>query len=171
MLASPEVAMIPDPKRSDGDDPGAPEPPPRLAGFPLFFQQLSALLRKNFTLALRNRTATFLQLLSSVFFILLIFSVDQAVNSRRKVTSAFRNVPNPQAQPVTPIPACETGYYIKPPCFDFIWSGNASSVSQAIVQNIMKNNPGRPITSDKVCTRYTCNPILHFGHQLISFSS
>ena len=157
MLPSPEVPMIP-PKLSTStpnyDFTTTPSNQPRLHGFPLFFQQLSGLLKKNFLLSLRNRRATFLQLASSIFFVFLIFSVDQALNSRRKVTSAFRNVYNPEAELVPAIRACETGYYIKTPCFDFIWSaGNDSGTitkAQTIVENIMSKNPGRTITPDKV---------------------
>ena len=158
MLPSPEVPIIP-PKLSTSTPnydftTTPPSNQPRLHGFPLFFQQLSALLKKNFLLSLRNRRATFLQLASSIFFVFLIFSVDQAVNSRRKVTSAFRNVNNPEAELVPAIRACESGYYIKTPCFDFIWSaGNDSSTitkARTIVENIMSNNPGRSIPPEKV---------------------
>lgn len=140
-LPSPEIPRHP---------PLASSPPPALSKFPLFFHQLSALLRKNFLLSLRSKRATALQLASSLFFVFLIFCVDQSINARRRTTTAFKNLYEPDPIAVTPIPACETGYYIKSPCYDFVWSGSASPKAATIVQNIMKNNPGRTIPSTKV---------------------
>ncbi|MCO5597008.1 hypothetical protein L7F22_051080 [Adiantum nelumboides] len=122
----------------------------KLHGFQLFARQLSALLKKNFLLSLRGKRATFAQLFSSLVFIFLIFCVDRAVTARRKNTSGFSNLVDPESKFVTAIPACETGYYIKTPCYDFIWSGSGISRASTIVENIRNNNPGRLIPASKV---------------------
>ncbi|KAF4375887.1 hypothetical protein F8388_004977 [Cannabis sativa] len=56
--------------------------------------------------------------------------------------------PTPLISP--PIPLCEDNFYVKLPCYDFIWSGNESERIRSIVAAIMANNPGRPIPSIKV---------------------
>lgn len=49
-----------------------------------------------------------------------------------------------------PIPACEEKFFVKLPCFDFVWSGNESQRITTIVRAIMAKNPGRPIPDSKV---------------------
>ncbi|KAJ7195011.1 hypothetical protein O6H91_Y513100 [Diphasiastrum complanatum] len=122
----------------------------RRTGISLFIQQFRALLRKNMLLSLRNKRATALQLASSFFFIFLIFAVDQAIKARQRTDTTYKNTFNPQPTIVPSIPTCETGYYIKSPCYDFLWSGNSSARISSIVTNIMNRNPGRPIPSAKV---------------------
>eukprot|EP00249_Psilotum_nudum_P021774 c28239_g1_i1 orf=514-3321(-) len=142
----------------------------------LFFQQFSALLRKNFLLSLRNKRATALQLASSLIFIFLLFCVDESIKANRHSTTYYKNLLDPQPTVVPAIPPCETRFYIKTPCYDFIWSGNSSYNVSVIVNNIMKNNPGRPIPSSKVlgfattkdvnkwllANRLRCTGALHF---------
>lgn len=55
-------------------------------------------------------------------------------------------------KPVTDlsIPPCEDMFFIKVPCYDFVWSGGGSHRIDSIVSRIMANNPGRPIPFDKV---------------------
>jgi len=119
-------------------------------GWSLFLQQSSSLLRKNALLSYRSRRATFLQLASSFFFIFLIFCVDQSDKARLSTTSSYKNLFAPQPKNVASIPACEDAYYIQLPCYDFIWSGSKSSRILSLVDNIMKNNPNRPIPDNKV---------------------
>ncbi|OVA09055.1 ABC transporter-like [Macleaya cordata] len=119
-------------------------------GLPLLFQQFKALLKKNLLLSWRNKRATFMQLFSSLFFIFLIFVIEKAISSRFKDSTAYENVFDPEALISPAIPPCEEKFYVKLPCYDFVWSGNRSPRIQSIVNNIMANNPGRPIPAEKV---------------------
>ena len=120
-------------------------------GFPLLWQQYKALLFKNLLLSWRNKRSTFLQLFSSLFFIALIFFIQEATDARYASSSSFRNNDDPKPLVAPPIPPCEDKYYAKMPCFDFVWSGSDSSRIQEIVRRIRANNPGRPIPEGKVC--------------------
>nr|AIU41626.1 ABC transporter family protein [Hevea brasiliensis] len=119
-------------------------------GFPLLYQQSKALLKKNLSLSWRNKSASFLQLFSSLFFIFLLFCIEKAMNAANSDTTAYKSVLDPQPLVSPPIPPCEDKFYIKKPCFDFVWSGNYSDRLNRIVSSIMANNPGRVITSNKV---------------------
>ncbi|KAK3226518.1 hypothetical protein Dsin_006380 [Dipteronia sinensis] len=119
-------------------------------GFALLWQQYRALWKKNLVLSWKNKRATFLQLFSSFFFILLIYCIQEAVNARFSSSTEFKSIRDPQALLSIPIPPCEDKFYIKFPCYDFVWSGNQSTRVQGIVNNILQNNPGRVIPSNKV---------------------
>ncbi|KAG5230027.1 ABC transporter family member [Salix suchowensis] len=119
-------------------------------GFPLLFQQFTALFKKNLLLSWRNKSATFLQLFSSIFFMFLLFGIEKATESQTKSSTGFKTVTNPQPMWEPPIPPCEDKFYVKMPCFDFVWSGNDSTRISTIVTAIMKNNPNRQIRSEKV---------------------
>ncbi|KAI0515529.1 hypothetical protein KFK09_008194 [Dendrobium nobile] len=119
-------------------------------GAQLFWQQFNALMKKNKILTWRHKRSAFLQLFSSFFFILLIFCIDKAVRSRFSFFTAFDSVLDPKAVVSPPIPPCEEKFFIKEPCFDFVWSGNSSARIRGIAAAIMRNNPGRPIPSYKV---------------------
>ncbi|KAG2679192.1 hypothetical protein I3760_11G039700 [Carya illinoinensis] len=119
-------------------------------GFRLLLQQYAALLKKNLLLSWRNKTATFLQLFSSFFFIFLMFCIQRAIQARYASATSFKRVTDPKPLFSTPIPPCEDKFYTKVPCFDFLWSGNESAAVRSIVNGIMVNNPGRPIPSTKV---------------------
>ncbi|KAL3513213.1 hypothetical protein ACH5RR_025930 [Cinchona calisaya] len=121
-----------------------------LSGLPLLVQQFKALFKKNFLLSLRSKRSTFLYLFSSLFFIFLLFCIQKAIDARFSNTTAFENVFDPKPLVSPPIPPCEDKFFIKVPCFDFVWSGNQSRSITGIVQRIMDNNPGRPIPSTKV---------------------
>ncbi|KAL6183259.1 hypothetical protein ACLB2K_044670 [Fragaria x ananassa] len=122
-----------------------------LTGFPLLLQQFKALFIKNLLLAWRNKTATFLQLFSSLFFILLIFCFQKADDIQTRSSSAYQSVTDPQPLVAQPIPPCEDKFSIKKPCYDFVWSGDQSSSRiRSIVSAIMANNPNRPIPASKV---------------------
>ncbi|XP_057868704.2 ABC transporter A family member 11 [Cryptomeria japonica] len=119
-------------------------------GFGLFRQQFAELMKKNALLSWRNKPALFLQLFSSFFFVFLVFCSQEAIKSRFKDSTSFKNVFDPENKVVEGIPKCEDGYFIKTPCYDFLWSGSNSSVISEIVTNIMARNPERPIPSSKV---------------------
>lgn len=119
-------------------------------GIPLLYQQFKALLKKNLLLSWRNKSAAFLQLFSSFFFIFLLFCIDRATEASNSDTTEYKSVLNPQPLVSPPIPPCEDKFYIKKPCFDFVWSGNDSVRLNRIVNSIMANNPGRLIPSNKV---------------------
>ncbi|TYJ98618.1 ABC transporter A family member 2 [Cucumis melo var. makuwa] len=120
------------------------------SGFPLLLQQYQALLRKNFLLSWRNKRATVLHLFSSLFFIFLIFCIQKAIESRYSSSTALNDVPNPELQPNPSIPPCEDKYFIKLPCYDFVYSGGSSPKVRSIVSAIMAKNPGRSIPASKV---------------------
>ncbi|KAK2663999.1 hypothetical protein Ddye_002573 [Dipteronia dyeriana] len=119
-------------------------------GFALLWQQFKALWKKNLVLSWKNKRATFLQLFSSLFFIFLIYCIQEAVKARFSSSTDFKTVRDPQPLLSIPIPPCEDKFFIKSPCYDFVWSGNQSTRVQRIVDNIMQNNPGRVIPSTKV---------------------
>ncbi|KAJ4824170.1 ATP-binding cassette sub- A member 2 [Turnera subulata] len=119
-------------------------------GLPLLGQQFVALFRKNLLLSWRNKTATCLQLFSSLFFLFLLFCIDKAFNSHGDNTTGFKTVRDPPALYQPPIRRCEDKFYVKLPCYDFVWSGNESSRVNDIVTRMMANNPGRPIPDTKV---------------------
>jgi hypothetical protein len=121
-----------------------------LSGGALAWQQYRALLRKNATLTWRNRRSAALQLFSSLVFIFLIFCIDRAVRSRFSSTTAYRNVPDPEPLIAPPIPPCEDKFFIKSPCYDFLWSDGGSDRIRGLVDAIRNNNPGRPIPPEKV---------------------
>jgi len=125
-----------------------------LSGGALAWQQYRALLRKNATLTWRHRRSAALQLFSSLVFIFLIFCIDRAVRSRFSSTTAYRNVPDPAALVAPPIPPCEDKFFIKSPCYDFLWSDGGSARVRGLVDAIRRNNPGRPIPADKVLNSF-----------------
>eukprot|EP00475_Leptophrys_vorax_P029658 TRINITY_DN4376_c0_g2_i5.p1 TRINITY_DN4376_c0_g2~~TRINITY_DN4376_c0_g2_i5.p1 ORF type:complete len:983 (+),score=58.52 TRINITY_DN4376_c0_g2_i5:142-3090(+) len=117
----------------------------RVRGYALWNLQFKALMIKNILLAWRNRASTFLQLFASFFFIFLIFAVNEALQAALSSHTEFKNVHTPPPVFVPGIRACEDAFYIKPPCYDFLYSGNQSEVVQSLARNISANNPGRPI--------------------------
>ncbi|XP_010547807.1 PREDICTED: ABC transporter A family member 2 [Tarenaya hassleriana] len=119
-------------------------------GLPLLYQQFSALFWKNLLLSWRSKRATFLQLFSSFFFILLIFCIQKAMEASFASSTALKTVTDPTALISPPIPPCEDKFFAKLPCYDFVWSGSQSPRVTNIVNAIMANNPGRPIPKDKV---------------------
>lgn len=120
------------------------------SGFPLVLQQYTALLRKNALLSWRSKRATLLQVLSPLIFIFLIFAVDKAIEAQTSTSSQYKSVKDPPSQPSPPIPPCEEKFFIKLPCYDFVWSGDSNPKFSTIVRRIMSNNPGRPIPASKV---------------------
>ncbi|KAM6569736.1 hypothetical protein CsatB_017721 [Cannabis sativa] len=120
------------------------------SGLPLLLQQFKALFKKNVLLSWRNKRATFIQLFASFFFIFLMFCIQISINIRISNSTFFKNMADPTPLISPPIPLCEDNFYVKLPCYDFIWSGNESERIRSIVAAIMANNPGRPIPSIKV---------------------
>eukprot|EP00960_Hanusia_phi_P066607 766433-Hanusia_phi.AAC.1 len=70
------------------------------------FRQTSALLLKNFILAKRNYTSTFLRIFASFFFVLLIFLCNEGLMARFGSESYVKDIPNPSRQRVSRIPSC-----------------------------------------------------------------
>ncbi|KAI9086495.1 hypothetical protein K1719_031579 [Acacia pycnantha] len=120
------------------------------SGLPLLLHQYTALLKKNFLLSWRNKKATFLQILSPLFFIFLIFAIDKAIQARFSSSKANKRVTNPDTLISPPIIPCEEKFFVRLPCYDFVWSGNGNPKFQTIVNRIMANNPGRPIPASRV---------------------
>jgi len=119
-------------------------------GLPLLYQQFTALFGKNLLLSWRNKRATCLQIFSSFFFILLIFCIEEAMKASNASSSAYKNITDPTLLVSPPILPCEDKFFVKLPCYDFVWSGNNSRRVTDIVSAIMANNPGRPIPTNKV---------------------
>ncbi|KAI4319131.1 hypothetical protein MLD38_032767 [Melastoma candidum] len=154
------------------------EEPHRLqGGLPLLFRQYVALFRKNVLLSCRNRRATSLQLFSSFFFVLLIFCIQKAIESDFSTSTTYKSNHKPTDLVDPPIPPCESKFFVKTPCFDFVWSGNQSARIRNVVTSILRNNPGRPIPPGKVLSfgtmaevdawllanPMTCPAALHFS--------
>ncbi|CAN1300055.1 ABC transporter A family member 2 [Linum perenne] len=72
------------------------------------------------------------------------------MNSSVDYTTAYSTIRNPATAVSPAIPPCEDKFFIRTPCFDFLWSGNDSVSIARIVRAIMANNPGRPISDVKV---------------------
>ncbi|KAM7269348.1 hypothetical protein ACFE04_024845 [Oxalis oulophora] len=117
------------------------------SGFPLWVQQFRSLLKKNFLVSWRNPTTSIVQLLAPFIFLFLIFLIKKSGEAGRHKPLLIRD-PIPLVAP--PIPPCEDKFFIKKPCFDFVWSGNSSAKLHNVVKAIMANNPGRPIPDSKV---------------------
>ncbi|KAJ1494898.1 hypothetical protein T484DRAFT_1763960 [Baffinella frigidus] len=54
----------------------------------------------------RNRVSTFLRLFASLFFILLIFLVNEGIKSRTASLSSFKDLPTPPRNVISGIPEC-----------------------------------------------------------------
>ncbi|XP_021858731.1 ABC transporter A family member 2-like isoform X1 [Spinacia oleracea] len=119
-------------------------------GIPLLFQQLKALFRKNALLSWRHKWATTLQLFSSLVFIFLMFCIQKSIEAQFKNTSLFDNVIDPTPLVSPSIPPCEDKFFVKLPCYDFVYSGASNANINRIVSRIRANNPGRPIPPSKV---------------------
>ncbi|KAK2384736.1 ABC transporter A family member [Trifolium repens] len=118
--------------------------------FSLITQQYKALLKKNILLSWRSKRSILLQLLSPIIFIFLIFAIDKAIQAQTSTTSAYKSIKNPISQPSPSIPPCEHKFFIKKPCYDFVWSGDTNPKFRTIVDRIISNNPGRVIPNWKV---------------------
>lgn len=116
----------------------------------LLYLQFRALLKKNFILSWRSKRSTFLQLFSSLFFIFLIYCIEKATDAQNSHSTAYEVIRDPKPLVAPLIPPCEDKFFIKLPCYDFIWSGNESQTVDTIVRAIRENNPGRPIPESKV---------------------
>ena len=83
-------------------------------------RQIVALTRKNLILAYRNRTATFLRIFSSIFFMLLIYLVNEGLMSRYAADPYFKDLPSPPNQLIDGIPICVPKYGFKS-CLTFVY--------------------------------------------------
>lgn len=139
-----------------------------MKGFPLFMQQVIALLKKNLILSWRSKWVTFLQLFSSFFFIALLFAIQKTQDYRAKKPSFGNAVYDPKALINPPILACEEKLFINLPCYDFVWSGAKSERIESIVTRIMSDNPGRPIPAKKVKNCFvSCIPICYLPFNFV----
>ncbi|XP_073021934.1 ABC transporter A family member 2-like [Primulina eburnea] len=130
-------------------------------GFPLLMQQTTALLKKNYILCLRQKIITFIQLFSSIIFMALVFGITEMNKySEKKPIMGAAHDPKPVTD--LSIPPCEDMFFIKVPCYDFVWSGGGSRRIDSIVSRIMANNPGRPIPFDKVKSFKTKDEVLEW---------
>lgn len=89
-------------------------------------------------------------MLSPVIFIFLIFAIDKAIEVQTSTTTQYKSTTHPSPKPSPPIPPCENKFFVKEPCYDFIWSGDTNPKFHTIVERIMNNNPGRSIPISKV---------------------
>ncbi|KAF1870845.1 hypothetical protein Lal_00030155 [Lupinus albus] len=105
------------------------------SGFPLFLQQFKSLLKKNLLLSWRNKRATLLQILSPLFFIFLIFAIDRAIRANNLTSTIYKSIKDPPAIPISPILPCEEKFFIKRPCYDFLWSGDDNPKFHTIVKS------------------------------------
>ncbi|XP_074316992.1 ABC transporter A family member 2-like [Silene latifolia] len=112
-------------------------------GLLLLLQQWKGLTKKNMLMCLRNKRATLLQFLAPFITMFILYLVSKAASLSASQSDRPLMV-------VQSIPPCETKFYVRQPCFDFVWSGNSSVKAIHIVSRIMANNPGRPIPSHKV---------------------
>ncbi|KAB2055398.1 hypothetical protein E1A91_A11G036400v1 [Gossypium mustelinum] len=121
-----------------------------MRGIGLLYLQFRALLKKNLILSWRSKRSTFLQLFSSLFFIFLIYCIEKATNAQNSNSTAYKVIRDPKPLVAPVISPCEDKFFIKLPCYDFVWSGNESQTVDRIVRAIRENNPGRPIPESKV---------------------
>ncbi|GAB2289622.1 hypothetical protein Dimus_023931 [Dionaea muscipula] len=120
-------------------------------GVALFLRQFKALLKKNAWLALRNKKTSIAFLLFPFSILLIVFAVDEASGLADRLRSLrLREVRDPVTVELSAIPACEEKFFYLEPCYDFVWSGNSSTVVQQIIARILANNPGRSIPPSKV---------------------
>ncbi|EKX32324.1 hypothetical protein GUITHDRAFT_82405 [Guillardia theta CCMP2712] len=70
------------------------------------YRQTCALLLKNFILAKRNYTSTFLRIFASFFFVLLIFLCNEGLLARFGSETYVKDIPHPTRQTVSKIPSC-----------------------------------------------------------------
>ncbi|KAK9676736.1 hypothetical protein RND81_11G096600 [Saponaria officinalis] len=119
-------------------------------GIKLISQQFKALLTKNALLSWRHKGATILQLFSSLVFIFLLFCIQRAIEAQFTNTTFYDTVLDPIPLVSPSIPPCEVKFFIKQPCFDFVYSGGGGNNVDSVVRRIMRNNPGRPIPESKV---------------------
>ncbi len=90
-------------------------------------RQILALTKKNLLLAYRNRTATFLRILSSFFFILLIFLVNEALKGRFAKDPYYKDYPNPPREVIDGIPACISKEGVR--CLTFVYTPAPDSMN------------------------------------------
>ena len=91
-----------------------------------------------------------LRIFSPLFFMFLLWLLDLAFRSDNQNIPTFETNTNPRVFPVGGVPSCADDIFINDPCWDFLYSPNTSAVANEIVQNMMANNPGRPISADQV---------------------
>ncbi|KAL4859820.1 ABC transporter A family member 2 [Chlorella vulgaris] len=116
-----------------------------------FATQFAALFWKNLLVNWRNLRATVLRILAPLFFMLLLWLTDVAISADNpKQPYAIANT-SPAIDLVAAIPACDTNVNVRPgQCWDMFYTPNTSAAAQGVIQFMQANNPGRPISDDRV---------------------
>lgn len=93
-----------------------------------------------------------MRLLAAFFFLLLLWLTDKAIQADNASLSQFKDLRNPSADTIGPIPPCEADalYEGTQDCYDFIYSPEGDAVTEELVANIRLSNQGRPIPAEKV---------------------
>lgn len=92
-----------------------------------------------------------MQIVQSVFFVVLIWGTDRAITNSNERLEALRNVPHPEKVPIKPIPDCEDSLFLRQdaPCKTLIYTPHDDPVVAQIINSIMINNDP-PIEDDRV---------------------
>jgi len=103
-----------------------------------YVRHFGAVTRKNYLIAVRGRTSTLLRLSASIFFMLLVFVVDEAVQAQRSQQSRYQVLRTPPREPVGPIKLCEPVANRK--CYTFAYTPKENSLIDTVVSRIRANN-------------------------------
>lgn len=115
-----------------------------------FVDQFIALCFKQLLVYGRNIQSTLLRIFSPLLFMFLLWLLDIAFRSDNQNLSAYLDNQSPEVISAAGIPSCADDIYINPPCWDFLYSPNTSSVARELVNSMRLNNPGRPINEDAI---------------------
>ncbi|KAE8693904.1 hypothetical protein F3Y22_tig00110788pilonHSYRG00077 [Hibiscus syriacus] len=110
-----------------------------MGGIGLLGLQFKDLLKKN----LMNKRSTFIQLFSSLFFIFLLFGIDRATHAQNGNTTTYEDIRDPKPLVAPAIPPCEDKYFVKLPCYNFVWSGNESRAVDRITNSTAMSRRGQ----------------------------
>ena len=131
-------------------------------GFPLLLQQFKSLFYKNFLLSWRSKRATFLQLFSSFFFIFLIYAIQEAIQASFDSSTNYDDVFDPKAVSWYPIPPCEDKFFVKLPCYDFVWSGNDNDRIRSLLVGSWLIIPVAPFLLIRYCLGANITDTVYF---------
>ncbi len=115
-----------------------------------FIDQFVALCYKQMLVYGRNLTSTLLRIFSPLFFMFLLWLLDIAFRTDNQNLPAYLDNPSPEVIEASGIPSCADDFYINPPCWDFLYSPNTSTVARELVDSMRINNPGRPIDEESI---------------------
>lgn len=115
-----------------------------------FIDQFIALCFKQMLVYGRNLQATLLRIFSPLLFMFLLWLLDLAFRTDNQNLPAYLDNQSPEIIQAGGIPSCADDIYINPPCWDFLYSPNTSSVARELVDSIRLNNPGRQIDENSI---------------------